>query len=186
MSYLTRTNAGALALTFASIILLSGLWCIYLSPTMPQHISKLFRQENTILGAESSATYDVEVQEQDKLTIQIHNVWFENYTLPEFSLVGTAPEPRVHVSLLDTLDLVIWAEEYVLHTSFSMGLASGFYTLEIVNAHDNADVRVFFTISVSGNVDYRPLQPFGLWLILVSFPIGGLGIWWGKDKSRKE
>ena len=83
--------------------------------------------------------------------------------------------PLVHV-YLHHLGYVIWNEEYTRHTWFSMDLASGHYILEIVNAA-NFDVRVFFTISVSGNVDYRPLQPFGSWLILVSWPVFALGFW---------
>ena len=175
---------GAVAITLAAIIQLSGYWCTNLSPTVSQRKSKLFWQENVILGGvfkndTNKAEFGFQLEEKDTLSVQIHDVWL--IESPERFLDTSV----VHL-YLRYLDYVIWAEEFTAHAWFSMDLAAGSYTLEIVNVHDPQDLRVFFTIEVYGNVDYRPLQPFGLWLILISFPIGGLGIWLGKDKSRKE
>ena len=75
---ITMKNGGALALTLASVLLLSGLWCIYLSPvSTAREQTKQFIQDSVTLNENwDIVTYTVTVEDTDRLTITLHRTEF--------------------------------------------------------------------------------------------------------------
>ena len=210
----TVKTGGVIALTLASILLLSGIWCIYLSPVSTRSETKLFFQENLLLETNARWFYPIWIDDGDTLSIRIERVqiWgpflndfieiivkesvpsipinmekaFDNELLESISEENVtliddgdtlAPLPVVSVYLFDTMNYSIWSEEYAYRAYHSAQLASGKYLVEIVNPHWEVEERCFVTFTVTGDVEYRPLEPFGQLMILVSLPIFGLGIW---------
>ena len=170
----------AVALVFASILLLSGAWCVYFSPVSTVQETKLLREhftelEGTELGGNdySSVTYPVDVEDRDVVTIQLNRVGTDIYlSSHEESIVLHVR--GVNIYLKDPDGHVIWSDEHTLHAAYSIQLASGQYTIEIGNPGE-LGVNCFVTFTVDGYVDYRPLEPVGSLLILVSLPVFCLG-----------
>lgn len=197
-----RDRAAAVVIfTLASILLLSGLWCIYLSSTVVvRDEPKLFLQKNVGLRVDlKRMTYRFSVEDRDKLRILLHGVRYSdsinltvappvtNYSGPIYatedndSIISFPPlfaplVPRIYIYLLDPYDRVIWCEEGVSHAVYSVELASGEYAIVLVNPNE-FDVWCFVSLTVKGDVQFRPLEPVGSLLILIALPIFGLGVW---------
>ena len=168
------------ALMFASILLLSGAWCIYLSPVSTVQETKLLREhftelEGTKLGGNnySSVTYPVDVEDRDSVTIRLDRVGTDIYlSSHEESIVLDVL--GVDIYLKDPDGHVIWSDEHTLHAAYSIQLASGQYTIEIANPSERG-VSCSLTFTIDGYLDYRPLEPAGSLLILISLPVLCLG-----------
>ncbi len=87
------------------------------------------------------------------------------------------PQREISIRLYDPDDNVIWSETNVTYTYFDVeALKSGVYRIEVQNLSQDA-IECYIGITVSWEVTYRPLEPLGQWLSLISLPIFGLGIW---------
>ena len=238
----TMRTGGALALTLASVLFLSGVWCIFLSPVSTINKTKQFFQDRTTLEMQTSpeglpqpgyhAEFTIRIEEGDTLTIQVHSVSFAGPYLnssiqvtpgicekeespidieegnaseslePDSTGITAVPYPSVNIEngtviapspvasitiyLKDLSRRQIWSEHKIDHTVFSIQLVSGYYIVELFNPHADINVECFWTYTVTGDVEYRPLQPVGSLLILVSLPIFGYGFWTRLEKKRGE
>ena len=72
---------------------------------------------------------------------------------------------------------VVWSE---MNTTFGYfraeTLKSGLYRVEVQNLNQEA-FECYVQVTLSVEVTYRPLEPLGSWLILMSLPVFGLGVW---------
>jgi len=168
------------ALMLASILLLSGAWCICLSPVSTVQETRLLREyfaelEGTELGGDdySSVTYPVDVGDRDVVTIRLDRVGTSIYVSSDVEYI-VLDVPGVNICLKDPDGHVIWSDEHALHAAYSIQLASGQYTIEIGNPGERY-VSCSLTFTVDGYVDYRPLEPVGSLLILASLPVFCLG-----------
>jgi hypothetical protein len=163
---MTMMTGGAIALTLASIILLSGLWCMLLSPTMIQSDTKdSFYRELSIGGLESWS-YSVNVRVEDTLMIHADGIRAYNDSVKIFNVYVYDPDGEI-----------FWSETNTTYAHFSMkALKSGLYRIEVQNPNQNI-VDCYIQFTVSAKVTYRPLEPLGQWLSLISLPIFGLGMW---------
>lgn len=167
-------------LVFASILLLSGAWCIYLSPVSTVQETKLLREyftglEGTELGGDgySSVTYPVDVEDRDVVTIRLDRVGTDIYVSSHEEYI-VLDVPGVNIYLKDPDGHVIWSDEHTLHAAYSIQLASGQYTIEIANPSERY-ISCSHAFTVDGFVDYRPLEPVGSLLIPASLPVFCLG-----------
>lgn len=167
-------------LMFASILLLSGAWCIYLSPVSTVQETKLLREyftelEGTELGGDdySNVTYSVDVEDRDVVTIRLDRVGTNIYVSSHVEYI-VLDVPGVNICVKDPDGHVIWSDEHTLQTAYSAQLASGQYTIEIANPSERY-VSCSLTFMVDGFADYRPLEPVGSLFVFASLPVFCLG-----------
>lgn len=158
---MSKRTGGAITLTIASIILLSGLWCYTLSPKIKRYDhDSIVRGETPTIGAFQTQTYQIELKEGERLTGDI-NCEEASFTLriydPEGNLIRSAPN-------VTTSGLTVEA------------LESGSYKVEVENPNPESIIP-FIYIGKEVETFYRPLVPAGQWLSLISIPIFALGIW---------
>lgn len=168
------STAGAVTLTIAMMMLLSGLWCAALSPTVTERRYDTLVSSNPTIQPGLNWTSQAKVLKDERVegTISVKD-WvptYENGTV-------IAVESIFDVYVYDPLGEVVWAERAVPYSHFTLMVsASGTYTFCVANLGLTA-VATFIGISKSWPVVVRPLEPFGQWLSLVSLPIIGLGVW---------
>jgi len=191
-SWVSRTTGGAIALALASMTFLTGVWALAFSPADK-------RYESIVSAAPSiqptrSWNYQASFREGDLITgnVNLRDFWPKplidefnrtpsdpgfNQTPPD---EGNVPRPII---ILQTFSLfvqdprgdLVWSEENTSSSSFTVTApVTGAYTFKVQN--DGPQTLMLF-VSISKTVDYRPLEPFGQWLTLVSLPLIGLGIW---------
>ena len=137
-----------------------------LSPTMTQSVTKdSFYRDLSIDGLESWS-YPVNVQVEDSLTIHVGGIRAYNDSGKIFDVYVYDPDGDI-----------FWSEINTTYAYFSMkALKSGPYRIEVQNPNRNI-VECYAQVTVSAEVTYRPLEPLGQWLSLISLPIFGLGMW---------
>jgi len=163
---MTMRTGGAIALTLASIILLSGLWCMLLSPTMTYSETEDRFDRHLTIGGQQSWSYSINIQVDDTLVISADGIRAYNDS-----------GKILNVYLYDPDDDILWSETNATYAYFSMrGLKSGPHRIEVQNLNPNI-VECYMQVILSAEVAYRPLEPLGQWLSLVSLPIFGLGMW---------
>ena len=161
----SREMVGAVALTLAFVVLISGVWCIALSPTTDHtHIKERYHYSLSIGGlASKSVTFTAEGDE----TI-------------EGSVGLTVSIPRGEAFdfyIFDPEGELIWQDLNITYTFFhTKALKSGTYKAKIKNLSSNT-ITCLISIGRTIRVTIRPLEPAGQWLFLISLPIFGLGIW---------
>ena len=163
---ITVRTGGALALTLASILLLSGLWCMFLSPTMEYTQTKdSFYREISIDGLESWS-YSIDIQEKDNLVVSVDGIRAYNGSGKAFNVYIYDPDGDV-----------VWSEANTTYSHSTIKvLRSGVHRVEAQNPNQNA-IECYVHVTVTAKVIYRVLEPLGQWLSLVSLPIFGLGMW---------
>lgn len=158
---MSRRTGGAITLTIASIILLSGLWCYTLSPTRVRYDHEtIVRGETPMIGALQTQTYYIELNVGERLTGDINceeAVFILQIYSPEGALVRSVPN-------VTTSGLTVEA------------LKSGSYKVEVENPNPES-IKPFIYIGKEVEGSYRPLVPAGQWLSLISIPVFALGIW---------
>ena len=161
----SREMVGAIALTLASVILISGVWCMALSPTTdyPQFKDR-YEYSLSIKGLESkSATFTAEKGETLDISVG----------LTARIVKGEA----FSVYIFDPEDELIWQDLNVTDSYFrTEALKSGTYKVEVKNLSPNTITCPIY-INRTLRVTVRTLEPVGQWLSLISLPIFGLGIW---------
>lgn len=159
-------TGGAVALTLASILLLSGLWCMFISPTVTYNETREgFYRDISIQGLESW-TYSFNAQEGDDLMVSVDGVQPYNAT-----------EVRLNVYIYGPDGETVWSETNIKYTHFTIKASrTGLHRVEVENPNPE-DIRCYLQITVSLKATYRPLEPFGEWISLVSLPVFGLGAW---------
>lgn len=165
----TMRASGAVALTLASILLLSGLWCMFLSPTIAYSETRGSFYSPISIDGFKSWSYTFSVYKGDILSGSVDGI----KRFDGFNATGKAFNLRIY----DSDNIVIWSQPNVTNTYFSIeALKSGMYKVEVQNPNEQA-VEINVQVSVTAKVTYRPLEPVGQWLSLISLPIFGLGMW---------
>lgn len=165
----TRTG-GALALTLASILLLSGAWCVFLSPTTTHQETKESLNRQISINGLDSWSYSFTAREGDTLSVSVDGIRAYNgdamVLVKAFNFYVYTYEGEA-----------VWSETNITDSYFSISLLkSGLYKVEAENPHSHM-IRCYLQLSVSEEVTYRPLEPVGQWLSLISLPVFGLGLW---------
>ncbi len=171
--------SGAIALTLASIILLSGLWCMFLSPTSSFYENREnFYTEISIEG-QNNWVHTMKMFEEDILDGSVNEL-----ILYERSNVSSN---AFNFRIYDHDNNVIWSKYNVSNAYFNLKrIKASEYKIEVQNPNNQiVDCSVRFT--VQGKVTHRPLNPIGQWLSITSLPVFGFGIWtWRTSKTQKK
>lgn len=167
---MSRRTGGAVTLTLASIILISGLWCCALSPTASRYEhDSIVRGEKPTIGASQIQTYYVELKEGERLTGDI------SYEKAAFTLRIYSPDGALIRSVVNVTTSGLTVE----------ALESGSYRVEIENPNPES-IKPFVYIEKGAEAPYRPLAPAGQWLSLISMPIFALGLWLSLENRALE
>lgn len=158
---MSKKTGGAVTLTLASIILLSGVWCYALSPTATRydHVSIVGGEEPTIEPYQM-LTYYVDLKAGERITGDI-GYELALFTLRIYDPDGSPLRPAMNVS----------------HISPAFeALETGRYRIEIENPNPES-ITPYVYIGKESEVPYRRLAPTGQWLSLISVPLFALGLW---------
>jgi hypothetical protein len=161
----SREMVGAVALTLAFVVLISGVWCIALSPTTDYtHFKDRYEYSLSIGGlASKSVTFTAERDETIEVSVGV--------------TVRIMKGEAFDVYIFDPEGEVIWQDLNVTDSHFrTKALKSGTYKVEVKNLGSNTITCPIY-INRTIRVTARPLEPAGQWLSLISLPIFGLGIW---------
>jgi len=172
---ISRRTGGALALTVALIILVSGLWCVYLSPTLTYTEYKdSFYREISVDG-QSSWSYAVDILKEDTMdgSVSLYVTVYDrspivdkNFTGQTFSLFIYDPDREI-----------VWSQINVTYSYFTVkALKTGVHEIEVYNPNVEP-IHGYVSFNVQGKVTVRPLEPLGQLMSLISLPIFGLGLW---------
>lgn len=164
-----RKTSGAFVLALASIVLIGGLWSIYLSPTSTEDVRKMYFQDVITIEGNENATFPVTLWDGDYLLIEVT-------TNPRFENPAPVGTPFFNIYLLNPQGRLICLEEWTRWAGYEKRLAYGQHTVDIMNPND-FDIKCFVTLIVTGIVEYRALAPIGSLLTLMSLPIFGFGVW---------
>ena len=171
---ISRETSGALALTMALIILISGLWCIFLSPmvTYTEYRDSIYREIS--VEGQSSWSYVFDALEGDTMDGSVSSiVIFEDQY---FALVNQT-SPTFSLFIYDPDGEVVWSQINVTYSYFTVkALETGIYEIEVYNPNVET-IHGYVSLYIQGKVTLRPLEPLGQWLSLISLPIFGFGFW---------
>lgn len=158
---MSKRTGGAVTLTLASIILLSGIWCYALSPTVRRYEhDSIVRGEKPTIGASQIQTYYVELKEGERLTGDV------SHEEAAFTLRIYDPEGDLIRSALNVTTSGLTVE----------ALRSGSYRVEIENPNPES-ITPYIYIGKETEVPHRLLAPAGQWLSIISIPLFALGLW---------
>jgi len=166
---ITMRTGGAVALTLASILFLTGLWSMFLSPMATYQETKDSFYNAVLIDGLKTWEYTFSVQEGDTVggSIGIRIDGGPNASGKTFNL-------RIY----DANNNVVWSEANTTYSKYFniRALNSGVYKVEVQNLNRET-IEVYVQITISAKVTFRPLDPLGQWLSLISLPIFGLGVW---------
>ncbi|KPV65220.1 MAG: hypothetical protein AOA65_0370 [Candidatus Bathyarchaeota archaeon BA1] len=130
-------TGGVVALTLASIILLSGLWCMFLTPTVTYSETKESFYRRISIDGLGAWSYPVSVQEGDTLFGSVEYIIkaYEGPPLPPpLSSVRT-----FNVRVYDPDDNIVWSETNVTYAYFNVKSSkSGVIKVEVRNPNQQA------------------------------------------------
>ena len=191
-----RASGGAVTLTLASMLLLSGLWCMLLSPTTSYSRYTYNWRDSVTIPSALNWTYYFEIQEGDTLTVVIDYIKvnipeptrpppvFPNMTIIVSEIV-LIPIRLQTVCIYNSTGELVY--EWPASGGFSQSdieLAPDRYTIVFRN-HITYPIEVHAHISVRRRIVYRSLEPVGQWLSLISLPVFGLGIWASSSLKKR-
>ena len=172
-------KGGALALTVASIVLLSGIWSMWLSPVYDNRKYEELQRTNSVLNPNATVRYSFETTKGQEININIDPVY----------VAGTIEEAQgglqynipasISATVYDAKKNVVMKQESVTNVYTSKPLRitdGGTYQVEVTN-NQNRTFTAGIVIIDATNTPTRALEPMGQWLSLISLPIFALGIW---------
>jgi len=117
-------TGGAVTLTLASILFLSGVWCMMLSPTVTYHQTEDEFHDPVSIDALLLWVHPLNVKEGDTLTVNLN-------------FFPTVAEPYLFVTkIYDPDSAVVWSETNTTHVHFRMkAIKSGRYRVEVGNPY---------------------------------------------------
>ena len=172
----SRKTGGALALTVAMIILISGLWCVFLSPTVTSTEYRDSLYVDISIAGQSSWSYALDVLKGDTIDGSVSSFFEETVKDLRVSLINNTSQ-TFSLFVHDPDGEVVWSKINATHSYFTVrALKTGIYEIEVYNP--NVETMYYYvSIYVQGKVILRPLEPLGQWLSLISLPIFGFGFW---------
>lgn len=177
---------GAVASTLASILLLSGLWCMLLSPTARYTETRDRFSHQIVIEPARNWTYHIDLWEGENLIVSLSRAVVRDETNKSY----------IEIFVYDRDDITYWAWAGIAeYKDFKIRKVDkpGPYKVEIRNPfYQQSPLECHIGFTVIREVTYRPLEPLGQWLFLVSLPIFGLGMWASgifasiQEKSREQ
>lgn len=174
-------SKGAITLTFASVLLLSGLWALWHTPTTTYEP----RKNEQVAGFElvvkpnNSSVQTFKVREQvEEITI---NAWPQIIPSAPYDPVQPPPEitPVISLTVYDPKGEVIRVYDNVTSVPQAERIAvfsSGDFKLLLTNNVDSA-MKTEIRINDVTKVPNHPFEAMGQWLAIVSAPVFGLAVW---------
>lgn len=167
---------GSVVLTLAGLLLLSGLWCVFLSPIAgpsddlnPPNLAWTRRFEEQTFHPGGTVSYNFSVEANQWVRVRISNI------------VCTIKPCRV--TIYDPGGGIIFQARDDFHTGpiDFQSRKTGQYTIKIDNTDTDHDT--YLAVEVKGFYETRPLAPMGQLLILLSLPLYALGTWLAIHKA---
>jgi len=176
--YPSRESSGAITLTLASVILLSAMWCMWLSPTVETRKYDEIASSSLSVEPLGLVTQDFTAQKGQEIEVSINSVLVGRVEPPEF--------PTFSVKIKDPKGSLIWAQTNVTTVSFTRQVTeSGVFKVEISNPKRET-LSLSMRVLDRTKMTFRRLEPAGQWLILMSLPILGLGIWFIHFRKQNQ
>ena len=171
--------SGATSFTLATIILLTGFWCVFLSPTSTYYENRENFYTEISIDGQDVWTYDFKMYEEDALDGSIS-------VIKTYESNGVSSN-TFNFQIYDQNKNVIWSRNNVSNSHFNLqSVKLGEYKIEVKNP-TNQIVDYSIRFSVRGKHAHRPLDPAGQWLSIISMPVYGLGVWtWITSKIKKK
>jgi hypothetical protein len=187
-----RQTKGAITLTLAAVVLFSGLWALWYTPTLTYEPRKSEQITNIdfILDANSSAVKAFEVGEGvEELSI---GIWpqtiVQNYNPAEDSPPPPSDIPPViSAKILDSQGNAVRAYDNVTTVSGEERVAvqgSGTFNVKVSNGLTENAARMELRVTDVSKVPNHPLEAMGQWLTLISLPVFGLAAWFVISRYR--
>jgi hypothetical protein len=173
---------GAVTLTFASVILFSGLWALWYTPTSTYEPRKnqQIAGVDFILQPGNSTTNTFEVKEGVE-EIRV-DVWPQTIPNAPYDPAQPPPEipPVISIRVHDSQGKVV--RSYYNITSLSDGESiaidgSGNFKVDVSNNNSDNAVRIELDIHDVTKIPNHPLEAMGQWLTIISLPVFGLVVW---------
>lgn len=177
-------------MTLAAVVLFSGLWALWYTPTSAYESRKNEQITNLefILNANSSAVKAFEVSEG--VEVLGVGIWpqtiVQNYDPAEDSPPSDVP-PVISARILDSQGNVARTYDNVTTVSGEERIAvqeSGTFEVEISNSLAENAVRVELRVTDVSKVPNHPLEAMGQWLTIISLPVFGLAAWFIISRHR--
>jgi hypothetical protein len=173
---------GAVTLTFASVILLSGLWALWYTPTSTYE----YRRNERISGVnfvlepgDSTANTFVAKKGVDEARV---NVWPQ--TIPKQPYDPEQPQPEVppliSVSVHDAQGKVVKSYDNITSLQDGESIAvdgPGTFKVDVSNNLAHNAMNVQLDIYDVTKIPNHPLEAMGQWLTIISLPVFGLAVW---------
>ena len=178
----SRETSGAIALTIAAIILLSGIWCMWLSPTVDTRKYDEIATRSLVVEPLGTVANTFEAEKGQEIEVNI------DFTGPVrvISVPGEVEQPIYPIFSVDIYDpagKLVWTQTNTTRVFMSSTpvTETGIYRVEVGNPREEA-VSLTMRVQDRTKMTIRPLEPIGQWLSLISIPIFALGVWLTRAK----
>ena len=183
----SREASGAIVLTVAAVILLSGAWSMWLSPTIDTRKYDEIAARSLAIEPLGSISQTFEAKDGQEIEVNIDSMGPVT-VIREPDKVEQPIYPIFSVKIYDPKGKLVWAQKNVTRTFFTQPSSitlTGTYKVEVTNPEKEA-VSLIMRVTDRTKTTIRPLEPVGQWLILISLPIFGLGAWFARLKKVNQ
>ena len=181
---------GAVTLTFASVILFSGLWALWHTPTSTYE----HRKNEEIAGVDfvlesgNSTTNTFEIKEKVE-EIRV-SVWPQTIPSEPYDPERHAPDvpPVISVRVHDAQGKVVSSYDNITSLSDGESIAvdsHGTFKVDVSNNLADNAARIELGINDVTKVPNHPLEAMGQWLTIISLPVFGLATWFVVRSRQK-
>lgn len=173
---------GAVTVTFAFVILLSGLWGLWYTPTSTYEYrrNEQIAGVNFILQPNTSTTNTFVVKEGvDEIRV---SVWPQTILNEPYDTEQPQPDvpPLISVRVHDPQGKVVKSYNNITSLSDGESIAvdgPGTFRVDVSNNLAENTMNVQVGIYDVTEVPNHPLEAMGQWLTIISLPVFGLAIW---------
>ena len=183
---------GAITLTIAAVILVSGIWAFWYEPVQGYDNRKndqLLRDE-FILEAGKTVTRSFQLtQGAQDLALSANAQTIQNVSQTQEQQPPPDIPPNFSIRLYDEQGNVIASHDNVTSIDGSernkVDGKSGTFKIDITNNDPIHSIRMALLVFDVSKVAYHPLDALGQWLTVASMPIFGLSAWLIVSKWRR-
>jgi hypothetical protein len=172
-------KSGAIALTIASIVLLSGIWSMWLSPTYDNRKYEEIQRTNSLLNPNSTVRYSFETTKGQEIKITVDASYVPASAKEAQDNFQQSIPASISATIYDSKRDVVFEQANVTYVDIAKPILiqdGGTYQIEVTN-NQNRTFNSGIVIIDATRTETRSLEPTGQWLLLISLPIFVLGIW---------
>lgn len=172
-------TSGAISLTLASIVLLSGIWSMWLSPTYDNRKYEEIQRTNSLLSPNSTIRYSFETTKGQEIKVIVDAVYVPASTQGAENSFHESITASISATIYDSKENVVFQQANVTYVDVVKPILiqdGGTYQIEVTN-NQNRTINVGIVVIDATKTVTRSLEPTGQWLTLISLPIFALGIW---------